>query len=236
MKIAFLTIATNKYVNMAKELYESMGTYAFVDSTTTIDFICLTNIPNEFDNLSGRINCKPIHLTHVPFPLISLLRYQYYATIENVLKEYDYVYHIDCDMLLKSNIGNDIIGERVCVIHPGFPIPSIPAKNFPYDRNEKSKAYVALNEGSYYYQNCFQGGMSSEFVNMCKLLRNNIEENLRDNYIALWHDESYMNRYMIDNPPTLILPPTYAQPEQWASFGITKILHVDKNHLAVRKS
>ena len=78
--------------------------------------------------------------------------------------------------------------------------------------------------------------MSSEFVNMCKLLRNNIEENLRDNYIALWHDESYMNRYMIDNPPTVILPPTYAQPESWALFGPTKILHVDKNHLVVRKS
>jgi len=234
MKIAFLTIATNKYVNMAKELYESMCIYAFPDNSATVDFLCFTNLPQEFDTLSGRVNHQSIYLTHVPFPLISLLRYQYYATVENILKEYDYVYHIDCDMLMKDNIDDNIIGDRVCVIHPGFPTNGIAAEKFPYDRNEKSKAYVPLNEGSYYYQNCFQGGRAAEFVNMCKLLRDATEENLRENYIARWHDESYMNRYMINNPPTKILPPTYAQPELWPLFGITKILHVNKNHKEIR--
>jgi hypothetical protein len=71
---------------------------------------------------------------------------------------------------------------------------------------------------------------------MCNILRNRIEEDLRKNYIALWHDESYMNRYMIENPPTTILSPVYAQPQNWASFGRTKIMHVDKNHLEVRKT
>jgi len=234
MKVAFLTIATNKYINMAKALYESMCIHAFVDNKAEVDFLCFTNLPQEFDDTDGRINHKSIYLTHVPFPLISLLRYQYYATIENILKTYDYVYHIDCDMLLKDNIGEDILGDRVCVIHPGFPFEGISANRLPYDRNQKSKAYVSLNEGRHYYQNCFQGGLSYEFVNMCKLLRNDIEENLRENYIALWHDESYMNRYMVTNPPTKILPPTYAQPESWGLFGPTKILHVDKNHKEVR--
>jgi histo-blood group ABO system transferase len=236
MKIAFLTIATNKYIDMAKALYESMCTYAFPDNSVEVDFLCFTNLPHEFDTLSGRINCKPIYLTHVPFPLISLLRYQYYFSIETILKNYDYVYHIDCDMLLKDSIGGEIVENRVCVIHPGFSFQGIDVNTLPYDRNQKSKAYVPLNEGKYYYQNCFQGGLSCEFVNMCKTLRNDIEENLRDNYIALWHDESYMNRYMINNPPTLILPPTYAQPQSFKSLGPTKILHVDKNHKEVRMS
>jgi hypothetical protein len=45
-----------------------------------------------------------------------------------------------------------------------------------------------------------------------------------------------MNRYMVSNPPTVILPPTYAQPQSWPSFGATKIMHLDKNHLEMRAS
>jgi histo-blood group ABO system transferase len=71
---------------------------------------------------------------------------------------------------------------------------------------------------------------------MCSTLKHRAEEDLRKNYIALWHDESYMNRYMVENPPTLVLPPTYAQPENWPSFGETKIMHLDKNHLEMRVS
>jgi histo-blood group ABO system transferase len=139
-------------------------------------------------------------------------------------------------MLLKDTISTDILGERVCVIHPGFPFQGIPVDTLPYDRDKISKAYVKVGDGKHYFQNCFQGGLSYEFINMCKKLRNDVEENLRENYIARWHDESYMNRYMIDNPPTKILPPTYAQPQGWQLFGSTKILHVEKNHTEVRQT
>lgn len=236
MKVAFLTIATNKYVDMALDLYESMCEFAFSGSNVKTDLICFTNTPEKFYNLTGNVCARTVFLTHVPFPIISLLRYHYYSSAEKIISEYDFVYHIDCDMILKDRIGEEILEKRVCVIHPGFPFKGIPKETLPYDRDEKSKAYISIDEGMYYYQNCFQGGESSEFLNMCVKLRNDIEENLRGNYIAKWHDESYMNRYMVDNPPTRILPPTYAQPETWPLFGPTKILHVDKNHKEVRQT
>lgn len=236
MKIAFLTIATNKYVGMARELYDTMCQHAFPDQDVQTDLICFTNDPQSFYSLSGRVKARTVFLTHVPFPLISLLRYHYYSSASQILSEYDFVYHIDCDMLLKDKIGNDILGDRVCVIHPGFPFHGIPVDKFPYDRNEVSKAYVPIGGGKHYFQNCFQGGITIEFLNMCTKLRDDIEKNLRENYIARWHDESYMNRYMIDNPPSKILPPTYAQPQGWGLFGPTKILHVEKNHTQVRQT
>lgn len=235
MKIAFLTIATNKYIGYAENLLETLNNFAFKNSKYQIDLFVFTNIPELFKNKFSRINTHGIITTHVPFPLISLLRYHYYSSCES-LTNYDYLYHIDCDMLLQDNIGEDILGESVCVMHPGYYGYNMSPNNFPYDRTDGSNAYVQPGLGKHYYQNCFQGGSGPKFLNMCRILRDRVEEDLRKNYIALWHDESYMNRYMVDNPPTVILSPIYAQPQNWQSFGPTKILHVDKNHLEMRKS
>jgi hypothetical protein len=136
--------------------------------------------------------------------------------------------------MLINNLSEEFLGERVCVIHPSYTNPRFPCEQFPYDRNNKSNAFIPHGIGSRYYQNCFQGGDGKQFLEMCKTLQARIESDLRNNYIALWHDESYMNRYMVEHPPTKELPPTYAQPEHWPSFGPTKILHRDKNHTEIR--
>ena len=234
MKIAFVTIATNKYISFAENLLDSLGQFAFMDANVKTDLFVFSNIPQIFDLKNGRIKAKGIMTTHVPFPLISLLRYHYYSSCQQ-LEEYDYVFHIDCDMQLMDHVGHEILGERVCTLHPGFLTENLP-ENFPYDRNISSNAYIKIGSGTNYYQNCFQGGTSKEFLNMCNVLKIKCEEDLRKNYIALWHDESYMNRYMVTNPPTVVLPPTYAQPQSWPSFGPTKIMHLDKNHLEMRAS
>jgi histo-blood group ABO system transferase len=234
MKIAFATIATNKYVNYAIDLLKSLENYAFKNTMHDVTLVVYTNNKEIFKEVVSCVKLKCVDITHVPFPLISLLRYHYYTATDE-LKNYDYVYHIDCDMVLQSHIGEEIFGDRVCVEHPGF-YKNTNNVTFPYDRNPISNAFVKLGFGLQYYQNCFQGGVSSEFFSMSISLRNRIEEDLRKNYIALWHDESYMNRYMVDNPPSKVLPPTYAQPQGWSSYGETKILHIEKNHTEVRKS
>jgi len=234
MKIAFVTIATNKYISLAENLLNSMSRFAFMDANIKTDLFVFSNIPQIFELKNGRIKTKGIMTTHVPFPLISLLRYHYYSSCQE-LEEYDYIFHIDCDMQMVDNVGSEILGERVCVLHPGFATRQNP-EIYPYDRNESSNAYVKNGDGVLYYQNCFQGGSSKEFLKMCNAIKDRCEEDLRKNYIALWHDESYMNKYMIENTPTNILPPTYAQPQNWPPYGKTKILHIVKNHLQIRKT
>jgi hypothetical protein len=232
MKIAFVTIATNKYAAYAENLLQSMNEFAFNYSNSKVTLFVFSNVSQLFKNNFGRILTKGINISHVPFPLISLLRYHYYADCSE-LNDYDYVFHIDCDMIFKSNVKEEILSKRVCVSHPGMRVFKN-SNDYPYDRNLESNAYVPFGIGKEYYQNCFQGGEANEFISMCKILRNRCEEDLRKNYIALWHDESYMNKYMVENEPTLVLPSTYAQPESWPLFGETKILHVDKKHLQMR--
>lgn len=235
MKIAFLSIATNKYKSYIPKLFKSLDKHAFPDKDYSLSLIVFTNETITF-NTSDRIQGIATNITHVPFPLISLLRYHYYYSIKDQLKQFDYVYHLDCDLEVIKPISTEILGARVCVEHPGMNKDYTHRQLFPYDLNPSSNAYVPPHMGTCYYQNCLQGGISSEFVDMCTILKDRIETDLRNNYIARWHDESYMNWYMSHNAPTNILPKIYAYPEKWEYREDTKIVHLDKNHLEIRKT
>lgn len=232
MKIAFVTIATNRYVSMAQKLIDSIDVHAFPsDPNVEVTTLCFTNAPREF---AARPHVKTFRINHIPFPLISLMRYQYYAEQTNIFATYDYVYHIDCDMVMVDKIDEEILGDRVCVLHPGFPSLNLSPDSLPFDRTDQMAASVPYGQGKAYFQNCLQGGKAAIFGAMCIDLRERIEADLKKNYVALWHDESYMNRYMVDHPPDVILTPIYAQPQSWPSFGPTKIIHTDKNHTQIR--
>ena len=49
---------------------------------------------------------------------------------------------------------------------------------------------------------------------MSEVIADRVTKDLEKGVIALWHDESHMNRYMIDNPPTLSLTPSYCFAEE----------------------
>ena len=60
-----------------------------------------------------------------------------------------------------------------------------------------------------------------------------IDDDASRGITAIWHDESHWNRYLIDHPPEVALPPTYCCPESWSMAG-RKILALDKDHAAMR--
>ena len=72
---------------------------------------------------------------------------------------------------------------------------------------------------------------------MAKHISNNIDIDYSKDLIAVWHDESHMNRYFIDNTPTKILDPSYCCNEGWIDcpFG-RRLLALDKNHSEIRKN
>lgn len=231
MKIAILTIATNKYISLLPKLIDSIEKKIKFEDVTLFVFT-----DSDDKHLSNKIKVINHKITHVPHPLGTMMRYNYYMELEEILRNYDYIYHLDCDMIVNAEIGEEILSERVVVLHPGFYENKNP-HTFTYDRNSSSNAFVSYSEslmGVRYYQNCFQGGSSTEFINMSNKIIKWIEEDLRKNIIVLWHDESYMNRYMINNKPTLELNPGYAYPEKWNIPFEKKIIHLEKKHTEIR--
>lgn len=241
-KVLFITIATGNYYNkFIPNLYESMVKYFKFD----FNLLCLT------DNIDSEQNFIKKYIKHSSWPYSTLMRYHHILKYIDILKKYDYVFYIDSDMIIYDHIEyNEIISDRVGILHPGF--YNSQRSEFSYETNLKSKACVRHNEGSNYYQGCLQGGSLQNFIHLCSTIKTNIDEDLTRNIIALWHDESHLNKYFIDNPPTLSLSPDYALPENWigkikkwmkkdACWNILyetstpKIIHLEKIHEEIRK-
>jgi len=134
-------------------------------------------------------------------------------------------------MLFVDYVGDEILGSLVATQHPGFT-----TKRGSYEtENPRSKAFIEKSKGFYYFAGGFYGGTALEFLRMCNLCSRNIQDDLENKYIAIWHDESHLNRYFIDNPPTVVLSPSYCYPEKSNLPHKKRLLALDKNHAEIRK-
>jgi histo-blood group ABO system transferase len=225
MKIGLLIIATNKYTRFLKPLIESADNYFLKGFEVT--YFIFTN--QEVSVLSDRQIVK-IEVDHKNWPWMTLGRYKIFTEKSELLSKQDYLYYCDADMLFVDSVGSEILSERVATQHPGY----FGRRGTP-ETNLNSLACVYPHEEMQYFAGGFNGGTSNEYLKMSKVISENIEVDYSRGIIAIWHDESHMNRYFIDNIPTKILNPSYCCPEGWnvCLFG-RKLLALDKNHIEIR--
>ena len=190
-KIAIILIATDKYIDLIPNLKESIDKYFLQNYQKTI-FVF-----NDNDLISDVENIK---INHLPWPMNTLMRFHYISMIKNKLNEYDYIYYMDSDIIV-----NDIIDEEI------FPMKNeiVSTKHFhfqtstsigPYEfENKNSLAYVEKSDvlQNMYCQACFFGSSKTSFINMVDHIKDEIETDLKNNIIPIWHDESYFNKYIL---------------------------------------
>ncbi len=59
------------------------------------------------------------------------------------------------------------------------------------------------------------GGTASAYLALCRELKKRTDEDLQNNVIARFHDESQLNRLVAETPGKFrILPPDYCTPEE----------------------
>jgi hypothetical protein len=71
--------------------------------------------------------------------------------------------------------------------------------NGPWERNRNSLAYVRPTSRRRYIHGAIWGGPKKDFIKMCEELDQTIDRDLRNGIVALWHDESHINRYLSSN-------------------------------------
>lgn len=227
MKIALLTVATNKYTDFITKLYASADTYFCKNFDVT--YLLFTN-NTDFEVKSNRQILKH-YIEHQTWPNITLKRYHTFIQYQSVLEQMDYVYYCDADMLFVDDVGSEIISDRVATIHPGFYNKTV--ENFSFENRPQSKAYIPINKNRkyVYYAGGFNGGKTQQFLNMANVIKSNVDLDSKNNVIARWHDESHMNYYFnIITQPTLELSPSYCYPESWNLPFHKKLLALDKKH------
>lgn len=219
MKIAFMHIATNKYTFFIDPLIASIEKY-FLPEIKKDYFLFTDNMNFEYT-----FPIDKIFIEAKGFPGDTLYRYHYFNKIASILNSYDYIYYLDADMKVVDYIGKEVLSDLIGVQHPGFI-----NKRGTYETNNMSKAYVGLDEGEHYFCGGFQGGSAKCYLELSKTIAKNIDKDLENNIVAIWHDESHVNRYLIDNKPTTILNAGYCAPEShWKVPFPYKIIALDKS-------
>ena len=233
MKICILNIATNKYIKFVEQLLDSIEEN-FLNGHD-ISALVFTN--HEIEETSN--NVKISQIEHEPWPIPTLKRYHYFIKEKEYISQFDYCFYMDVDMRIVDKVGEEIFGDLVATQHPGFWWKN--NNQFSYERRPQSTAYIPYGEGKMYYAGGFNGGKPEHFLKMSQQIVDNVEKDFKNGIIAVWHDESHMNRYLLDNPPTLELTPSYCFPEAvdynpqgWNVPFERKILALEKNYAEVR--
>jgi histo-blood group ABO system transferase len=230
MKIGLLNIATNRYLEFVDNFYDSAREYFLSKEGHEINFFLFTNLPDKVT----RTDVTLVNQEHYPWPGMTLRRYEIFCKNSSLLSKMDYLYYCDIDMVFEGYVGSEILGDSVATTHPGF--WNAPPHVLPYDQNPISKACIARGEGQRYFAGGFNGGKNENFLKMSETIYRNIEEDKTKGYVAAWHDESHLNRYFIDNPPSVVLDPSYCFPKDavWAKEhpyrATKKLCAIEKDH------
>jgi len=224
MKIGILCIATNKYIRFADRLWQSAKEH-FMSGHEVSMFV----FTNQDQVPEGTIR---IEQAHMPWPGPTLMRYHVFLNSQDKLRQMDYLYYSDADMLFVDKVGDEALGDLVATIHPGF--YGKPRNELSYERRPESTAYMGPNDGSTYYAGGFNGGKASRYLEMAEACKQMVDADAAKGIIALWHDESYMNKYLSQNQPTNALTPSYCYPESLNIPFKKRLLALDKNHSELR--
>ena len=230
MKICILTIATNKYIQFVERLYNNIDEN-FLNGH---EIECLLFTDHDVETSD---NVKVSQIEHEDWPMPTLKRYNYFVKEKEYISQFDYCYYFDIDMGVVDKVGDEVLSDLVATMHP---YQTFYSKNDrSYDRNPNSSAYVRYGEeGPNYYAGGFNGGSTKEFLKMSQVIADRVTKDLEKGIIALWHDESQMNRYMIDNPPSLSLTPSYCFAEELINNPSyqyePKIIALKKDHDELR--
>ena len=221
IKVGLLIIATQKYDTFLKALFETADQYFLKDCDVT--YFLFTDTAKEFPEH----NVVKVPQEHKQWPYITLERYHTFIQNKELLTTQDYLFYTDADMIFENEVGNEILSDRVATVHPG-----IYGGRGNVETNPNSLAYIAPNEQVLYFAGGFNGGSTNEFLRMSEMISTNVDIDRANQIVAKWHDESHLNRWFLDNPPTKVLDCGYCYSYSHPRNHKPKLIAIDKDHQA----
>lgn len=167
---------------------------------------------------------KVFHTESIGWPYPTLMRYHLFLQQEEYLKKFDYLFYLDLDMRIVNIVGDEILPKEG-VMASQHPMYALDKKfNPPYEPNKDSASFiprpgrVVHDNGTprfqpLYFAGGFQGGRTEAFIKAMQGTRDLLDKDLKQNYIPIWNDETAWNRYLFDNPPEVVLDPSYVYPD-----------------------
>lgn len=227
--VAILYIATGNYIKFWDNFYINMERCFLPDMPKTY-FVFTDDEEKKFPE-----NAKKIATKFEPWPNPTLKRFHYFLGVKDKLKSFKYVYFLNANLYpncFENSVGEEILPteKQQLVFTEHFGSYGNKRNSFPYEKNKESQAFVAQNNGYKYVAGGFFGGLTATFLNMVQELDSRIKEDTKNGVTARWHDESHLNRYLLDlqskGKTPLILEPIYLIPEE--SIETTSFPNIEK--------
>lgn len=201
MKIAILYICTGKYDIFWKDFYLTAEKYFFAEDEK--EYFVFTDSNNIYDKENENVNI--IYQENLGWPLITLHRYKILQGIKNQLQEFDYCFFFNANSKFLDYVGREILpddDEILVVQHPYFYNKT--RDKYTYDSNPHCNAYISKNEGKVYAYGAFTGAKVATYCKMMQVITKWTDMDLENGIIAKWHDESYLNKYILKNKYKLL--------------------------------
>lgn len=235
-KVGLMIIATNKYDKFIQGLISSADRYFLKSSDVT--YYLFTDSDKK---IKSSRQIKTIKIDHKPFPFATMDRFMHFSNNAENLKNEDYLFYVDVDCLFVDIIDESILGNLVGVQHCGYV-----GQKGPVEKNNNSAAYVSeSNPNKYktYFGGGFSGGRTDKYLKLSKQCDIWKDQDMLNNIMPIWHDETLINKYFAENYPDIVLSPSYHYPQGninyyktiWKEKYKPKILLLDKNHEEIRK-
>ena len=231
--VAILYIATGRYTVFWDYFYQSAEKYLLPDCDK--HYILFTDSDLLIDSLKTKSDqVTAFKKEAMEWPFSTLMRFKFFLDAENTIKNHDFVFFFNAnteflsiitkqDLLPLSPKENLTLCLQPHMFHSS-------RNKYTYDRNPKSSAYIAFNEGKYYFTGALNGGTTEAYLELCHTLYNNTQSDLKNNVIALWHDESHLNKYALGRKDIKILPPYFTRGEREYWKKTSKLMFSDKSH------
>ena len=235
MKVAITFIGTNRYLDFLPKYYEHIEKY-FLPNTEKVFLIFTDGELNELPN-----NIKVYHQEHLEWPYITLKRFEILNKAREEIEHCDWLVFLDADTRVVDTVTEEeFFSDKPYfgVHHPCHALKMQPHTEYPgaFETNTNSRAGVTEEDDtSMYYQGCLWGGRVPEVMDMIEELDSRVEEDLSNDVIAVWHDESQLNKFYSEVKEDVhLLGPEYAYPEvfkDYCNFEPKKV-HLAKDNSA----
>ena len=211
-KIGVMYICTGNYSIFWKQFFLSCEKYFLPNQE--IQYFVFTDSKKIYGDNFPHVN--KIYQEKLQFPRDTLLRFDMFLRAKEALKKMDYLFFFNANLLFLQTIFDEEVfpssQQNGLIGYLHFAMYDKNPNEFIYERNPISTAYIKPGDGQHYYQGCVIGGKSKEFLEMANVLDAQIKEDLVNDFIAVWWDESHLNHYLL-NKEVKILHPGYCFPE-----------------------
>jgi len=218
-KIAILYIGTGRYTIFWDEFYRSCEKNLLPNCEKHYFFFTDSKEFYQESQVNDKITIVPQE--NLGWPLITCLRYKILNKIKEELKDYDYAFFFNGNMEAIRKVTEE---EFLPTEKDGYIVAPLHSGNkrfksnheFEYERNPNSSSYIPFGEGKYYFHAGLLGGRVKEFLQMLDVCEKMMDEDLKNNFIPKFHDESVFNKYVLTRPHKILsnnyIHPTHGKP------------------------